>query len=67
MPNELLDPLIRPLGLSEEEKSALVAFLQSLTGSNVDTLVADAFAAPVGDVGVGDPSWVHGSEMEVRR
>jgi cytochrome c peroxidase len=33
----------------------LVAFLQSLTGSNVDTLVADAFAAPVGDVGKDDP------------
>jgi cytochrome c peroxidase len=66
VPNELLDPLIRPLGLNEEEKSALVAFLQSLTGSNVDSLVADAFAAPVGDVGEGDPSWVHGSEMEVR-
>jgi cytochrome c peroxidase len=66
VPNELLDPLIRPLGLSETEKEDLVAFLMSLTGSNVDTLVADAFAAPVGDVGKGDPSWVHGSEVEVR-
>ena len=66
VPNELLDPLIRPLGLSEEEKSALVAFLQSLTGSNVETLVADAFAAPVGDVKRGDPNWVHGTEVEVR-
>ncbi|MEW8561614.1 MAG: cytochrome c peroxidase, partial [Candidatus Thiodiazotropha sp.] len=64
--NELLDPLIRPLGLSETEKEDLVAFLQSLTGGNVDTLVADAFAAPVGDVGKGDPSWVHGTEVEVR-
>ncbi|MEW8585908.1 MAG: hypothetical protein AB2531_09095, partial [Candidatus Thiodiazotropha sp.] len=64
--NELLDPLIRPLGLSDAEKADLVAFLQSLTGGNVDTLVADAFAAPVGDVGKGDPSWVHGTEVEVR-
>ena len=44
----------------------LVEFLESLTGSNVDTLVADAFAAPIGDVGKGDPSWVHGSEVEVK-
>ncbi len=64
--NELLDPLIRPLHLSEKEKAALIAFLESLTGSNVDTLVADAFAAPVGDLGRGDPSWVHGTDVEVR-
>ncbi|MES9988664.1 MAG: cytochrome c peroxidase [Candidatus Thiodiazotropha endolucinida] len=64
--NELLDPLIRPLGLNESEKQDLVAFMQSLTGGNVDTLVADAFAAPVGDVGKGDPSWVHGTDVEVR-
>lgn len=63
--NPLLDPLIRPLRLSTEEKQALVAFLESLTGSNVETLVADAFAAPVGDIKKGDPSWVHGSTMEV--
>ncbi|MES9970085.1 MAG: cytochrome c peroxidase [Candidatus Thiodiazotropha sp.] len=66
VPNELLDPLIRPLGLTNREKQDLVAFMQSLTGANVDTLVADAFAAPVGDVSKGDPSWVHGSEVEVR-
>ncbi|MES9981182.1 MAG: hypothetical protein ABW107_20880, partial [Candidatus Thiodiazotropha sp. 6PLUC5] len=66
VPNELLDPLIRPLGLTELEKEDLVVFLQSLTGSNVDTLVADAFAAPIGDVGKGDPSWVHGTEVEVQ-
>jgi cytochrome c peroxidase len=64
--NVLLDPLIKPLGLSDSEKADLVAFLQALNGSNVDTLVADAFAAPVGDVGKGDPNWVHGTEMEVR-
>jgi cytochrome c peroxidase len=49
--NELLDPALRPLGLSEEEIEDLVAFLRSLTGDNVDALVADAFAAPVGDPG----------------
>jgi cytochrome c peroxidase len=49
-PNENLDPLIRPLPLSDQEAAALVAFLKSLTGSNVGDLVGDAFAAPVGDV-----------------
>ena len=47
--NENLSPLIKPLGLSDSEVADLVAFLQSLTGSNVDKLVADGFAAPVGD------------------
>ncbi len=49
--NELLDPLLRPLDLSENEIDDLVAFLLALSGDNVDTLVADAFAAPVGDPG----------------
>ena len=66
VPNENLDPLIRPLHLTEAEKTDLVAFLRSLTGSNVDALVADAFAAPVGDPGKNDPSWVHGTDVEVR-
>ena len=48
VPNETLDPLIRPLGLSDEEIDDLLAFLRSLTGSNVGALVADAFAAPIG-------------------
>ena len=48
--NELLDPLVQPLGLSHDEMDALVAFLNSLTGSNVDDLVADALAQPVGNV-----------------
>ena len=47
--NENLSPLIKPLDLSDAEIADLVAFLNSLTGSNVDTLVSDAFAAPVGD------------------
>ncbi len=47
--NENLDPLIKPLQLTEAEIDDLTAFLQTLTGDNVQELVADAFAAPVGD------------------
>ncbi len=64
--NEVLDPLMRPLNLTEQEKSDLLAFMQTLTGSNVDLLVSDAFAAPVGDITRQDPDWVHGSEVEVK-
>lgn len=49
--NELLDPLLRPLGLTGEEARQLTSFLRALTGDNVDALVADAFAAPVGNRG----------------
>lgn len=66
VPNELLDPQIRPLHLSQQEKQDLVSFIESLTGSNVDTIVADAFTAPIGDIKKGDPSWVHGTDVEVR-
>jgi cytochrome c peroxidase len=59
VPNELLDPLIQPLDLTNAEVADLVTFLQSLTGSNVDTLVSDAFAAPVGDISKEDPHWAH--------
>lgn len=48
--NEVLDPIIQVLHLNSQEKNDLVVFLQSLTGSNVDTLVADAFSVPVGDI-----------------
>ncbi len=48
--NSLLDPRIRPLHLTEQEKQDLVEFLKSLTGSNVKQLIGDAFAAPVGDI-----------------
>jgi len=47
--NENLDPLIRPLGLTANEIDDLATFLFSLTGDNIDAIVADAFAAPVGD------------------
>jgi cytochrome c peroxidase len=49
VPNDTLDPLIRPLELSTGEIEDLVAFLGALTGDNVDVIVADAFAAPIGD------------------
>lgn len=46
-PNEVLDPLITPLGLSAKDKRALVAFLKTLTGDSIAALVGDAFhAAP---------------------
>jgi len=48
VPNEVLDPLISPLGLSDPEIEDLLSFLRSLTGGNVDALVSDAFAAPIG-------------------
>ncbi len=59
VPNEVLSPLIRPLNLSDEEINDIVAFLESLTGDNVATIVADAFAAPIGDIGIDDPNWAH--------
>ena len=49
VPNKGLSPLIRPLSLTAEEKTALLAFLSALNGANVATLVKDAFAAPVGE------------------
>ena len=57
--NEQLSPLIHPLGLTEQEKQDLESFLISLTGNNVPELVADAFAAPIGDLKEDDPNWAH--------
>jgi cytochrome c peroxidase len=48
-PHEGLDPLVHPLALTAREKNALVAFLESLTGDNVDKLTRDARSAPVGN------------------
>ena len=64
IPNELLSPLIRPLNLTESEIGDLLAFLQSLTGGNVPTLVVDAFAAPIGDVSKDDPDWTHKNKLK---
>ena len=47
--NPQLDPSIRPLGLTDKEMEDIIVFLESLTGDNVETLVRDAFAAPIGD------------------
>jgi cytochrome c peroxidase len=47
--NDNLDPLIRPLHFTGTESVDLTAFLESLTGANVEELVSDAFAAPVGE------------------
>ena len=47
--NDNLDNLIKPLNLNSEESDALVAFLQALTGDNINELVGDAIAAPIGD------------------
>ena len=48
-PHEGLDARLHPLALTEDEKNALVRFLESLTGENVSMLIADAVAAPIGD------------------
>lgn len=42
------DERIQPLGLSDRDKADLTAFLQALTGDNLDLFAADAEAAPVG-------------------
>ena len=47
--NPQKDPLLKPLGLSATEKQALVAFLRSLTGDNVQQLVTEARAAQPAD------------------
>jgi len=49
-PHELVDPLLHPLGLSDDDQAALVAFLNALTGDNVQALVADGLAAPRGEM-----------------
>ena len=48
-----LDPRVRPLNLDEGQKSDLVSFLRSLTGSNVEQLQRDARAVPIGDTDAG--------------
>ncbi|MFO1352489.1 MAG: cytochrome c peroxidase [Gammaproteobacteria bacterium] len=62
--HDLLDPLLKPLQLGAGEQGDLVAFLKALTGSNVEALVADAFAAPVGDLRAADPHWSHANRVE---
>ena len=61
--NELLSPLIQPLNLTEQEIDDIVAFLHTLTGENTWVIVADAFAAPIGELRSTDPNWAHGTEF----
>ncbi len=51
VPHKLQSPLIRPLGLSQQELNSIEAFLNSLTSNDIDMLVSDAFTAPIGDPG----------------
>ena len=44
-----LDPSIKPLELSDEEVAHIVAFLRSLTSSDLATLKADARSVSVGN------------------
>jgi cytochrome c peroxidase len=44
-----LDPRVRPLHLSANQVAELLAFLRSLTGSNVGVLEADGRSAGIGD------------------
>ena len=48
-PNVTQSPIIKPLGLTDEESSDLIAFLKTLTGDNIEEVISDAFATPVGD------------------
>ena len=64
VPNELLSPLITPLGLTGQEMNQIIAFLLALTGNNIQTIVADAFAAPIGDLRAEDPNWAHDTELQ---
>lgn len=49
------DPLITPLHLDEEEVKALIAFLNTLTGNNIEELIADARSERIGNPGAGFP------------
>jgi cytochrome c peroxidase len=51
IPHEGLDPLLQPLGLTDLEAGDLVAFLESLTGENVEDLIRDARSEAVGNPG----------------
>ena len=49
IPNELLDPLIQPLGLTAAERADLVSFLRSLTSPAVDELMTRVQQAEIGN------------------
>ena len=64
VPNELLSPLIQPLDLTDEEIEQVISFMHTLTGDNVQTLVADAFTVPIGDLRQEDPNWAHDTDLK---
>lgn len=47
--NPWLDSRLKPLGMTADEIQDLVSFLESLTGDNVDELIADARSTKVGN------------------
>ena len=49
VPHDGQDERIKPLSMGARERADLVAFLESLTGSNVGALAADARTAAIGD------------------
>ena len=59
MKNDNISPLMFPLELSEKEVNQVVEFLKTLTGSNVNELILDAKAAPIGEISLDDPNWFH--------
>lgn len=57
--NPNLSPLLKPLDLTAEEQGDLVAFLQALSGNQVDELVANAANVSIGDTTQHDPNWAN--------
>ncbi|OEJ67371.1 cytochrome-c peroxidase [Magnetovibrio blakemorei] len=47
--NPGLDEKLKPLGMTTQEQRALVRFLESLTGDNIEALIADARSTKVGN------------------
>jgi cytochrome c peroxidase len=54
--HDTLDPLIAPLHLNIEEVEALVDFLNTLTGDNIEELIIDARSEQIGNPGLTLPS-----------
>jgi len=52
VPHEGQDSRIRPLGLNSAQRAELVAFLESLSSDDVETLVSDARSEVIGDFGM---------------
>ena len=61
--NSLLSPMIKKLNLSINEKENLKLFLESLEGDNIEILISDALAEPVGDLTKKDPNWANDKDM----